>query len=171
MRVLRVASDIYPDTPGGLGIHVHQMSKLQVLMGCDVTVVTSSTPSNRKEFEERDGYKIVRLKTPFRMMGNSFQVGLLTYILQNRSKFDVIHAHSHLFFSTNVAALLRKTGGPPLVITNHGVISTSAPLAFQELYFPRWVVRPSGQPMRSFATPRPIRKRSSSSGSAKTISG
>lgn len=136
MRVLRVASDIYPDTPGGLGIHVHQMSKLQSLMGCDVTVVTSSTPSNRREFEERDGYKIVRLKTPFRMMGNSFQVGLLTYILQNRSKFDVIHAHSHLFFSTNVAALLRKTGGPPLVITNHGVISTSAPLAFQELYFP-----------------------------------
>jgi glycosyltransferase involved in cell wall biosynthesis len=136
MRVLRVASDIYPDTPGGLGIHVHQMSKLQSQMGCDVTVVTSITASNRKEYEERDGYKIVRLRTPVRMWGNSFQIGLISYILQNRSKFDVIHAHSHLFYSTNVAALLRKTGGPPLVITNHGVISTSASLAFQELYFP-----------------------------------
>jgi glycosyltransferase involved in cell wall biosynthesis len=136
MKVLRVASDIYPDTPGGLGIHVHEMSKLQSSMGCDVTVVTSMTPTNRKRYEERDGYKIVRLPTPVKMLGNSFQIGLATYLLQNRRRFDVIHAHSHLFYSTNITALLRRTGGPPLVITNHGVFSTSASNALQDLYFP-----------------------------------
>ncbi|HEY3420760.1 MAG TPA: glycosyltransferase family 4 protein [Methanomassiliicoccales archaeon] len=136
MKVLRVASDIYPDTPGGLGIHVHEMSKQQSKMGYDVTVVTSMTPSNKKRYEERDGYKIVRLPTPVRMLGNSFQIGLVTYLLQNRSKFDIIHAHAHLFFSTNIAALIRRTGGPPLVITNHGVYSTSASKTLQDLYFP-----------------------------------
>jgi glycosyltransferase involved in cell wall biosynthesis len=136
MRVLRVASDIYPDTPGGLGIHVHEMSKLQSKMGCEVTVVTSMTPTNKRRYEERDGYSIVRLPTPVKMLGNSFQIGLVSYLLKNRSKFDVIHAHSHLFFSTNVTALLRKAGGPPLVITNHGVFSTSASNTLQDLYFP-----------------------------------
>jgi glycosyltransferase involved in cell wall biosynthesis len=136
MKVLRVASDIYPDTPGGLGIHVHEMSKHQSLMGCDVTVITSSTPSNTQRYEDRDGYKIIRLPTPVRMLGNSFQVGLISYILENRSKFDVIHAHSHLFYSTNIAAMLRVTGGPPLVITNHGVFSTSASSTLQDIYFP-----------------------------------
>ncbi len=136
MKVLRVASDIYPDTPGGIGIHVHEMSKHQSLMGCDVTVVTSITPLNHKRYEERDGYHIVRIPTPVKMLGNSLQVGLVSYLLENRSKFDVIHAHSHLFYSTNVTALLRKTGGPPLVITNHGVFSTSASSTIQDLYFP-----------------------------------
>lgn len=136
MKVLRVASDIYPDTPGGIGIHVHEMSKHQSLMGCDVTVVTSITSSNCKRYEERDGYHIVRIPTPVRMLGNSFQIGLISYLLENRSKFDVIHAHSHLFYSTNVTAMLRKTGGPPLVITNHGVFSTSASGMLQDLYFP-----------------------------------
>jgi glycosyltransferase involved in cell wall biosynthesis len=94
------------------------------------------TPSNSRRYEERDGYKIVRLPTPVRMLGNSFQIGLVSYLLQNRSKFDVIHAHSHLFYSTNITAMLRKTGGPPLVITNHGVFSTSASKILQDLYFP-----------------------------------
>jgi glycosyltransferase involved in cell wall biosynthesis len=31
-----------------------------------------------------------------------------------------VHAHSHLFFSTNLAALKRKMSSTPLVITNHG---------------------------------------------------
>ena len=136
MRVLRIASDIYPDTPGGLGIHVHEMSKEQSRLGCDVTVVTSSTANNSQRYEERDGYKIIRLPTPVRMLGNSFQVGLISYLLKNRSKYDIIHAHSHLFYSTNVTALLRKTGGPPLVITNHGVFSTSASSTLQGLFFP-----------------------------------
>jgi glycosyltransferase involved in cell wall biosynthesis len=136
MRVLRVASDIYPDTPGGLGIHVHEMSKLQAQLGCDVTVVTSMTATNNRRFEERDGYHIVRLPVAFKLLGNSFQFGLASYLLRHRSEYDVIHAHSHLFYSTNVTALLRRVGGPPVVITNHGVFSTSASKTLQDLYFP-----------------------------------
>ena len=94
------------------------------------------TPTNSRRFEEREGYHIVRLPTPVKMLGNSFQVGLVSYLLQNRKRFDVIHAHSHLFYSTNITALLRKAGGPPLVITNHGVFSTSASNTLQDLYFP-----------------------------------
>ena len=47
---------------------------------------------------------------------------------------DIIHAHSHLFFSTNVCALARLFHSAPLVITNHGLISASAPAWLNNLY-------------------------------------
>lgn len=40
MKILRVASDIYPYMVGGFGIHIHEMSKAQVKLGPDVTVYT-----------------------------------------------------------------------------------------------------------------------------------
>jgi glycosyltransferase involved in cell wall biosynthesis len=46
----------------------------------------------------------------------------------------VIHAHSHLYFSTNLAALQRWLGGVPLAITNHGLYSQSAPEWVFDLY-------------------------------------
>jgi glycosyltransferase involved in cell wall biosynthesis len=49
---------------------------------------------------------------------------------------DVVYAHSHLYFSTNVAALLARFDDTPLVITNHGLHSQTAPMAVQTLYRP-----------------------------------
>lgn len=57
-------------------------------------------------------------------------------LLKERHNYDIIHAHSHLYFSTNVCALLRKLGSPPLVITNHGLVSQTAPPWIQKIYTP-----------------------------------
>ncbi len=51
-------------------------------------------------------------------------------------QYDIIHAHSHLFFSTNVAAALSYVDDTPLVITNHGVRSQVAPEWIQRVYLP-----------------------------------
>ena len=51
-----------------------------------------------------------------------------------RGEVDIIHAHSHLFFSTNVCVLARLLRSAPLVITNHGLISASAPRWLNALY-------------------------------------
>jgi glycosyltransferase involved in cell wall biosynthesis len=48
--------------------------------------------------------------------------------------YDVVHAHSHLYFATNVAALNRRLGDVPLAITNHGLYSQSAPESIFGLY-------------------------------------
>ena len=40
MKILRVASDIYPHMVGRFGIHIHKMSKAQVKLEPDVTVYT-----------------------------------------------------------------------------------------------------------------------------------
>ena len=134
LRVLRVSSDIYPDVVGGLGVHVRELSRDQAKLGHKVRVLTSRHDSHASTWQTSDGFEIVRLPAPISVVGNSMPIGLGSYILSHRRRFDIIHAHSHLFYSTNITAALRKTGGPPLVITNHGVKSTSVSRTMNDFF-------------------------------------
>ena len=133
MKILRVVGDIYPDVTGGLEIHAHEMSKMQAHCGHEVTVFTSNN-DNLPEVECKDGYRIIRYSRIIKIFGNSISLDLLIKLVKNRNKFDVIHAHSHLFLSTNVCALMRFIGSSPLIISNHGLMSASAPVWFNKQY-------------------------------------
>ncbi|SEV81754.1 glycosyltransferase family 4 protein [Natrinema salifodinae] len=126
MRILRVAQTVYPDVKGGGAYHVHAMSRDQAAMGHDVTVLTVRRDSELPHVEERDGYTVVRYDPAVTVLGNEISPGLARY-LADAEDFDVIHAHSHLYFSTNLAALKRFVGDIPLAITNHGLYSQNAP--------------------------------------------
>lgn len=126
MKILRVASDLYPAVVGGYGIHVHEMSKMQAEMGHDVTVLTANT-NGRPDEEWVDGYHVIRFNHSIKMVGNTISPTLFFRLMEMRHDYDVIHAHSHLFFPTNICALVKKYGSAPLVITNHGIMSASAP--------------------------------------------
>jgi len=54
--------------------------------------------------------------------------------LRNVDEYDVLHAHSHLYFSSNLAALRRRMSTTPLAITNHGLYSQTASRRIFELY-------------------------------------
>lgn len=126
MKILRVASDLYPAVVGGYGIHVHEMSRMQAERGHDVTVLTANT-NDLPEEEMVDGYRVLRFNHSIKMVGNTISPTLFFRLMEMRHDYDVIHAHSHLFFPTNVCALVKKYGSAPLVITNHGIMSASAP--------------------------------------------
>jgi glycosyltransferase involved in cell wall biosynthesis len=128
MRILRVAQKLYPEVPGGGTYHVHAMSRDQAAMGHDVTVLTVGTGSDRPHVEEREGYTVVRYPPTVSLLGNDISAGLSRHLAGiDTTEFDVCHAHSHLYFSTNLAALKRWLGGLPLAITNHGLYSQNAP--------------------------------------------
>ena len=133
MRILRVAQKIYPEIKGGGPYHVHAMSRDQAAMGHDVTVLTVRRDDTTPRREERDGYTVVRHDPTASLLGNEISIGLARE-LWGAEDFDVVHAHSHLYFSTNVAALQRQLGETPLAITNHGLYSQSAPNRLFELY-------------------------------------
>ena len=135
MKILRVVSDLYPSVVGGLGLHTHEMSKWQAKMGYDVTMYTSN-PDGRSAEESKDGYKILRFKPVLKIGGNSFMPMLFFKLFRTRNDFDIVHAHAHLFFSTNLCALVRRLGSPPLVITNHGLISQTVPMWVHKIYIP-----------------------------------
>jgi glycosyltransferase involved in cell wall biosynthesis len=134
MKILRVTSDLYPFLVGGIGVHTHKMSEYQDIHGEDVTVFTLV---NRNETRIPNvKYKIVKFSKLFSFLGNSISPSLLIKLYQNRHNYDIIHAHSHLFLSTNMCALIRQLGSSPLVITNHGLISQTAPHWMQRIFIP-----------------------------------
>jgi len=140
MRILRVAGDLYPAFVGGIAIHAHEMSKMQASMGHEVTVYTSIWDDEPLE-EMRDNYRIFRFRglTIFR---NPIAPSLFYSLLRKRNKYDVIHAHSHLYSSTVFCAIARMIGSSPLVVTNHGLVSQTAPMWLQKIYVPtvaKWV--------------------------------
>lgn len=128
MRILRVAQKIHPEIPGGGPYHVHAMSRDQAAMGHDVTVLTVATDSDQPQTEARDGYSVVRYPPTLSLLGNDISSGLARHLADvDATEFDVLHAHSHLYFSTNLAALKRRFSDIPLAITNHGLYSQNAP--------------------------------------------
>ncbi|NAS88601.1 glycosyltransferase family 1 protein [ANME-1 cluster archaeon AG-394-G21] len=135
MKILRVVSDLYPSIVGGLGLHAHEMSKEQARLGHDVTVYTSNI-DERPTQEYKDGYRIQRFKPVIKIGGNSLMPLLFFKLFKTRNDFDIIHAHSHLFFSTNLCAFVRRLGSSPLVITNHGLISQTVPMWVHKIYIP-----------------------------------
>ncbi|MFC3958591.1 glycosyltransferase family 4 protein [Halovivax cerinus] len=126
MRICRVAQKVYPDVPGGGPYHVHAMSRDQAARGHDVTVLTVRHDASLPRVEERDGYTIRRFDPTACVLGNDFSLGLARR-LADLDDVDVVHAHSHLYASTNVAAIRRSLDDIPLAITNHGLFSQNAP--------------------------------------------
>jgi glycosyltransferase involved in cell wall biosynthesis len=140
VRILRVAGDLYPAFVGGSAIHAHEISKMQASMGHEVTVYTSIWDDEPPE-EVRDNYRIVRFKG-IAVLRNPIAPRLFYRLLRERMKYDIIHAHSHLYSSTVFCAIARMIGSSPLVITNHGLISQTAPMWLQNIYIPtvaKWV--------------------------------
>ncbi|MDD4498019.1 MAG: glycosyltransferase family 4 protein [Methanosarcinaceae archaeon] len=133
MKILRVAADLYPSVVGGASLHVHEMSKRQAKLGHDITVYTAANDSE-PTYESVSGYKVRRFKPLVKLLGNSIMFNMFFELLKNRHTYHIIHAHSHLYFSTNLCSLLKIIGSSPLVITNHGLNSQTAPKWFQDLY-------------------------------------
>ncbi|WP_122088194.1 glycosyltransferase family 4 protein [Halalkalicoccus subterraneus] len=138
MKLLRIAQKCYPDVKGGGPYHVHALSRDQAARGHDVTVLTVDH-TDRPRRERRDGYTVVRRSPTASLLGNDISTGIARE-LATLDSYDVLHAHSHLYFSTNLAALRRAVGGPPLAITNHGLYSQNAP---QQLF--EWYLRTAGR--------------------------
>lgn len=126
VRILRVAQKAYPAVTGGGAYHVHAMSRDQAALGHDVTVLTVTQDGESSGTEERDGYTVVRCGAPIKILGNTLSPGVARSLRRVR-EYDIVHAHSHLYFSTNLAALMRIFDDTPLAITNHGLYSQSAP--------------------------------------------
>ena len=134
MKILRVASDLYPAAVGGYGIHVHEMSRMQAERGHDVTVLTANMNGLPDE-EWVDGYRVLRFNHSFKMVGNTISPTLFFRLMEMRHDYDVIHAHSHLFFPTNVCALVKKYRlGPARYHEPRDYVGLGSPLAQRRLH-------------------------------------
>lgn len=132
MRILRVAQKLYPETKGGGAYHVHALSRDQAAMGHDVTVLTIQREGQPRR-DERDGYTILRQPATVSPPGNEVSVGIARRLWATED-VDVVHAHSHLYAASNLAAIRRHFDETPLALTNHGLRSQTAPRRVFEWY-------------------------------------
>lgn len=140
IRILRVVSDLYPNVVGGLGLHAHEISKWQSNNGHKVKVLTVKGATSNG-FERN--YDVEEFKSIVKPKGNGIAPSLLIGVLKQQNDYDIIHAHSHLFFSTNMTALAKRMGGVPMVMTTHGMVSTNVPGWVQDIYriaMARWTL-------------------------------
>jgi len=137
LRILRVTSSTYPEVVGGVGLHVHHLSRVQAELGHDVTVLTSDNGDRSLPTEERrDGYRVLRHREIARPLDNSIVPGMASTLRELVSDYDILHIHSHLYFSSNLAAVFGRRHDIPVVVTNHGLVSQTAPRWIQRLYNP-----------------------------------
>jgi glycosyltransferase involved in cell wall biosynthesis len=135
MRILRVTPWLYPDTKGGGNYHVHAMSRDQAAMGHDVTVLTTRSDPSLPQIEETHGYRVLRVSPGVTLFGNDVSPAVARYLWGiGGDDFEVMHAHSHCYFVTNLAAFKRRLGDLPLAITNHGLYSQNAPEQLFSIY-------------------------------------
>ena len=133
MKILRVVSDLYPYSYGGLGIHAHELSKSIANKGHEVTVF-SCEKENKLYHSIVDGYELYNFKPFLNFFGNAIAPSMLFSLFKKIKDFDIIHAHSHLFFSTNLTTFVKKFKKTPLIITNHGLVSQTAPINLQKIF-------------------------------------
>jgi len=120
MRILRVVHRLYPPKVGGLSYYAHLLSAAQARDGHQVIIFTTRE-GNYPEHEFRDGYEIYRDRALGWPWENPITIGVLGRLLSRSDRtFDILAAHSHLMFTTNLAAFKRHLSKNPLVITNHG---------------------------------------------------
>ncbi len=137
LSILRIAASTYPEVVGGVGLHVHHMSRVQAEMGHDVTVITSDNGDRSLPREEtRAGYRLLRHREIARPLDNTIVPGIISTLRGNVDEYDVLHIHSHLYFCSNVAAVFSRLYDIPTVVTNHGLISQTAPSWVQKVFNP-----------------------------------
>ena len=128
MKILHLSEPIYPFVQGGLASHTHQMAQRQTEQGHDVTVL-ATTNGDVTDGEIDADYERVIKPEQARVFGARISLGALNWVRRRAGDFDVVHAHSHLYFTTNLAALRNVVrSGPPLVITNHGTYAFITPV-------------------------------------------
>lgn len=117
MKIAMISSHFYPYV-GGIENHVANLATQLSKMGHDIEIFTSNDPKGPSEEEFSRNILIHRLFQVSNTLNNPILPFLPLKIL-SRSDFDIIHAHDHYFFGSNVAVIFRCFHRIPFVITIH----------------------------------------------------
>jgi len=130
MRVLMVpgfAPSRYARNEGGSERFCFNLSKRLQALGHELTIYTSKYPPNTPIYELYDGVPIIRFRTWYFAM----QINPLSFLWKaldrHLNEFDIVHAHSYIFFVANNVALLRKMKRFPFILHLHGGLEYIAP--------------------------------------------
>jgi glycosyltransferase involved in cell wall biosynthesis len=104
------------------------MANRQAKQGHDVTVLATNDEQisvDNNSFE----HTMVLKKEWFKPFGARLAPSALYWLYKNINEYDIVHIHSHLYFTSNFVSLLNRVSSvPPVLITNHGTYATISPV-------------------------------------------
>jgi len=128
MQILHVSEPVYPVVQGGLGTHTHQMANRQAKQGHEVTVLGTNDEATSVD-PDAYAHTLVLKNELFRLFGARVSVSALRWLRNHIDEYDIVHIHSHLFFTSNFASFLNRfSSAPPLLATNHGTYANLHPV-------------------------------------------
>ena len=104
-------------------------------------VLTSDIFKRKKKIDFLDSsIKIIYRNFYYNLWNKNPIVDVYSYLKENYHKYDIIHAHSYIFFTSLQCAFLRKLRKFPFVLHIHGGVSTTQALSLHnndkfQLYF------------------------------------
>jgi glycosyltransferase involved in cell wall biosynthesis len=124
--ICRVTDVIYPDAIGGHAIFCHELSERQAKTGNRIQVFTARKKSLPRTESIAAGYNVTRLDRvwmPWDYVGMYNPVTPSLYGAVARPNWDLVDAHSHLFWMTALSVRAAVTTGKPSVTTVHGFMA------------------------------------------------
>jgi len=141
MKVLQV-NPYPPDHLGGSEIFCKNLSiNLKKERNIDSEILTSDIFKRKIKTDLiEESVKVYYKRCYHNLWGKNPIVNMYSFIKKNYKKYDLIHAHSYIFFTSAQCALLRKIRKFPFVLHIHGGVQTPLNLSsnlmeyFQLLY-------------------------------------
>lgn len=123
IRVLHVMA--YPlNHLGGVESYVKNLILNTNKYGIYNEVVTTDLNNRFNHVENQFGIKVNLLKNYGMMWGKNPKFEVISFILKNKKRFDIIHIHSYIYFSSFQAILISKLLHIPIILTLHGGVQT-----------------------------------------------
>lgn len=123
-KILLLSWEFPPNIIGGLGRHVHGLSKELVSLGCEITLITAGE-EGQPSFEVFEGIRVYRV-LPLNKKDDDFLswIGGLNLAMTDKAislsaekRFELIHAHDWLVSAS--AIILKEYLQIPLITTIH----------------------------------------------------
>lgn len=117
-KLLLVTPYFFPEG-GGLENYAYQVAKRMSAGGCETTVICHSVKQPGET--NLDGLRVIRLKPNLVVSNTPIRLNLLSILLKEISCFrpDIIHAHTPVPYSVDMAAQASRRTKTSLVVTYH----------------------------------------------------
>jgi len=126
LRICRVTSALYPDVIGGHAIFCDEMSRRQADLGHKIEVFTSLRKHLPRHQKVKKGYAVTRFEKvwmPWDSLGMKNPVTPCLYRAVAMPHWQIVDAHSHLFWTSAIAVKAAVDTQKPVVMTVHGLLA------------------------------------------------
>jgi glycogen(starch) synthase len=118
VKILQVSS-YPPGRYGGSERFAMQLSKNLAARGHEVTLLTSNIDKNIK-YELIDGVDVYRHKCYTNIWNINPLTIIISKLIKDADKYDIIHAHGYIFLTSNQVALAKKIKNYKYILHMHG---------------------------------------------------